>query len=127
MSSQYPSAVHKGLHPAVVGPPVVQVVPWEVVKPPVVDATLVVELPPLPPLGSRHEQSLQYWVFTLGPQQSPPSYVHSILLLISSQYASPIHPGLHPPVVVGFVAVPVMAISVVEFSREGYKIRKVFG
>ena len=73
MSSQYPSAIHPVLHPAVVGPPVVQVVLWEVVKPPVVDATGVVEFPPLPPLGSRHEQSSQYWVFALGPQQSPPS------------------------------------------------------
>ena len=26
-----------------------------------------------PALGSRHEQSVQYWVFILGPQQSPPS------------------------------------------------------
>ena len=56
MSSQYPSAIHPVLHPAVVDPPVVQVVPWEVVKPPVVDATVVVEFPPLPPLGSRHEK-----------------------------------------------------------------------
>jgi hypothetical protein len=30
-------------------------------------------------------------VFTLGPQQSPPSYEHSILLLISSQYPSAIY------------------------------------
>ena len=68
---------------------------------PVVDAAVVVVFPPLPPLGSRHEQSLQYWVFTLGPQQSPPSYVHSILLLMSSQYPSAIHPALplHPAVV----------------------------
>ena len=94
MSSQYPSAIHPALHPAVVDwppvedtevivvvagvgvvvvGPVVQVVPWEVVKPPVVDAAVVVEFPPLPPLGSRHEQSVQYWVFTLDPQQSPPS------------------------------------------------------
>ena len=108
MSSQYPSAIHPAWQlPAVVGP-VVQVVPWEVVKPPVVDAAVVVEFPPLPPLGSKHEQSLQYWVFTLGPQQSPPSYVHSILLLLSSQYPSAIHDAvpLHPvvvgpPVVVG--------------------------
>ena len=59
------------LHPpAVVG--FAEVVGLQVV-PPVVDAALVVEFPPLPPLGSRHEQSVQYCVFTLGPQQSPPS------------------------------------------------------
>ena len=59
----------------------------------------MVVFPPSPPLGSRHEQSLQYWVFTLGPQQSPPSYEHAILLFISSQYPSAIHPVLHPAVV----------------------------
>ena len=66
ISSQYPSPIHPVLHP----PAVV-----EGVKPPVVvvDDAVVVEFPPLPPLGSRHEHTLQYWVFALGPQQSPPS------------------------------------------------------
>ena len=53
MSSQYPSEIHSELHPAVVVwlvVPVVGVVPVEV----------VVEFPPLPPLGSRHEHSVQY-------------------------------------------------------------------
>ena len=35
------------------------------------------------------------------------------MLLISSQYASPIHPVLHPPVVVGIVAVPEVVAWVV--------------
>ena len=75
--------------PAVVG--FAEVVGLQVV-PPVVDAAVVVEFPPLPPLGSRHEQSVQYWVFTLGPQQSPPSKVQTSLLLTSSQYPSAIQP-----------------------------------
>jgi hypothetical protein len=54
-----------------------------------------------------------------------------MLLLISSQYVSPIHEGVpvHPPVVVGFVAVliPDPAIPVVEFSMKGYKIINIFG
>ena len=41
-----------------------KVVPWVVV--PIVEVEF-------PALGSRHEQSVQYWVFILGPQQSPPS------------------------------------------------------
>ena len=76
ISSQYASPIHPVLHPPavvgfaeVVGLPV----PVDQVVPPVVDAAVVVEFPPLPPLGSRHEHTLQYWVFALGPQQSPPS------------------------------------------------------
>ena len=38
----------------------VHVVIVGVVEPPVVDAAVVVEFPPLPPLGSRHEHSIQY-------------------------------------------------------------------
>ena len=82
ISSQYPSPIHPVLHPPAVV--ISGVVGWlvELVKPPVevvklpvvvVDDAVVVEFPPLPPLGSRHEQTLQYWVFALGPQQSPPS------------------------------------------------------
>ena len=41
-----------------------EVVPWVVV--PIVEVEF-------PPLGSMHEHTLQYWVFALGPQQSPPS------------------------------------------------------
>ena len=45
---------------------------------------------------SRHWHSLQYCVLTVSPQQSPPSYVHSNVLLMSSQQPSPIHPWLQP-------------------------------
>ena len=63
ISSQYPSPLHPVLHaPVVVG--FAEVVPWVVV--PIVEVEF-------PPLGSMHEHTLQYWVFALGPQQSPPS------------------------------------------------------
>ena len=45
---------------------------------------------------SRHWHSLQYCVLTFSPQQSPPSYVHSNVLLISSQKVSPIHESIQP-------------------------------
>ena len=57
ISSQYASPIHPELHPPAV-------VPWVVVS--------IVEVE-LPPLGSMHEHTLQNAVFTLGPQQSPPS------------------------------------------------------
>ena len=78
----------------------------------------MVVFPPLPPLGSKHEQSLQYWVFTLGPQQSPPSYEHSILLLMSSQYPSLIHPVLHPAAVVDWPPVEVVMPPIVVGDAE---------
>ena len=67
ISSQYASPIHPVLHPpAVVGfaEVIPEVVPWVVV--PIVEVEF-------PPLGSMHEHTLQYWVFALGPQQSPPS------------------------------------------------------
>jgi hypothetical protein len=68
MSSQYPSEIHPELHPGVVVWPVVPVVVVITVVPVVpvvagvvvVPVEVVVEFPPLPPLGSRHEHSIQY-------------------------------------------------------------------
>ena len=44
-------------------------------------------------LGSRHRHSLQYWVFTSSPQQSPPSHSHPQLLFSSSHQSSPFQLG----------------------------------
>ena len=57
-------------------------------------------------------------MLTLGPQQSPPSKLHSILLFSSSQYESPIHEAIHPPeVVVGPVDHVEMPVGPVEPVR----------
>ena len=65
--------------------------------------------------GSRHSQAEHDWVFTLSPQQSPPSHSHPQLLFSSSHQLSPFHWGEPQlPAHAGVVVVIVVVVVVVD-------------
>ena len=59
-----------------------------------------------PHAGSKHSHLVQYFVFTFGPQQSPPSHSHPSLLFLSSHHLSPFQFGAAHPAGGGGVGDP---------------------